>query len=55
MEALETIASAAPVLALVPFQQFPIDFMIFKYKCPVQNQNGLALSEIKFLACYNIS
>ena len=38
------------VLALVPLQQFTLDFKIFQWKCPLQNKNGLALSNLKFQA-----
>ena len=27
-----------------PFQQFPIDFKIFQWKCPLVNKSGIALS-----------
>ena len=40
-----------PVLALVPLQKFLIDFKIFKWKCPLQHENGPALSNMKFQAC----
>ncbi len=39
------------VMALVPPQKFPIDLRVFKWKCPLQNENGLALSKMKFQAC----
>ena len=38
------------VLALVLFRQCPTDFKILQWKCPLQNENGLALSKIKFQA-----
>ena len=44
----------APGLGLRALQKFPIDFQIFQWKCPVQNDNGLALStyqKMKFQAC----
>ena len=49
-QATEVMASVALVLALVPLQKFPIhvDFKIFQWKCPFQNENGIALSMIKF-------
>ena len=40
------------VLALAPLQKFPIDFKIFQWKCPLQNENGFALSKMKFQACH---
>ncbi len=39
---------ASVVLVLVPLQKFPIDFKISKWKCPLQNEDGLALSKMKF-------
>ena len=45
-ESTEALAFVSPGLDL---QEFPIDFMVFQ--CPLQDQNGLALSEIKFQAC----
>ena len=39
------------VKALVSLQKFPIEFRICQWKCPVQNENGLALSKMKFQAC----
>ena len=46
----------AHVLALLPLSwprcpfRFPIDFKICQWKCPLQNDNGLALSRMKFQA-----
>ena len=37
-------------VALVPLEKFPNAFPIFQWKCPLQNQNGLALSKKKFRA-----
>ena len=31
--------------------KFSIDFQIFQWKCPLQYQNGLALSKMKFKTC----
>ena len=39
------------VLALVPLQKFPIAFKIFQWKCPLQNENSIALSKRKLQAC----
>ena len=36
------------LLALVPLQRFQIDFHRFQWKCVLQNENGLALSKMKF-------
>ena len=33
----------APGLGLGALQKFAIDFKIFQWKCPLQNENGLAL------------
>ncbi len=46
----EAMAFVALVLALVPLQKSPIDFKIFQWKYPLQNENGLALSKMKFQA-----
>ena len=40
-------------MALVLLQKFPIDCNIFQWKCPLQNENGLALSKIQFHAWKN--
>ena len=42
------MASAALVLALVPLQRFQIDLKIFQFKCPLQNENAISLSKMKF-------
>ena len=37
-----------------PFKSFPLTSKIFQWKCPLQNENGLALltcSKMKFQAC----
>ena len=41
------------VLALEPLQKFPLTFnlYVFQWKCPLQNENGLALSKTKFQVC----
>ena len=47
----------APGLGLGALQKFAIDFKIFQWKCPLQNENGLALStclKMKFLACIHL-
>ena len=31
-----------------------VDFKIFQWKCPSQNENGLALSKMKFQVCYKV-
>ena len=46
-----------PGLGLGALQKFPIDFKIFQLKCPLQNENGLALStcsNMKVKACHNM-
>ena len=40
------------VLALAPIQNVPIVFKIFQWKCPLQNENGCALSKLKCEALY---
>jgi hypothetical protein len=45
------MASVAPGLGLGAPSKIPIDFKIFQWKCPFQNENGLALSKMKFQAC----
>ena len=45
---MEAKASVALGMALVPLQKFPIDFENFWWKRPFQNENGLALSKMKF-------
>ena len=47
-QATEAMAYVALILALVPLQKFPIDFKIFKWKCPLQNETSL--SKMKFQA-----
>ena len=44
-------ASVALVLTVVPIHNFSFDLKIFKWKCPLQNENGLALSKMNFQAC----
>ena len=46
------MASVAPGLGLGALAKIPIDFKIFEWKCPFQNENGLALSKRKFQACH---
>ncbi len=48
--ALASLVLASLVLALVPPSKVShnIDFKIFQWKCPLQNENGLALSKMKF-------
>ena len=38
------MSSLAPGVGLAALQKFLIDFKIFKWKCPLQNDKGLALS-----------
>ena len=50
----EALASFAPGLGRGALKEFPIDFKIFQWKCPLQKESGLALStssEVKFQAC----
>ena len=47
---VEAITYVALVLALMPLQKFPIGFTIFQWKCPLQNENGLAFSKMKLHA-----
>ena len=42
----------ALVLALVPLQNCPIDIEISHWKCLLQNENGLTLSNRTFQACW---
>ena len=51
MQATEVMVFVALVLALVPLQKFPFAFKIIQWKCPLQNENGLALLKIKLKAC----
>ena len=50
-ETTEAMISVYLVLALVPLYKFLIAFMINQWKCPLQSEIGLALSEVKFQAC----
>ena len=45
------MASVALVLALVPLRKFPTHLKIFQWKYHLQDENGLALSRMKFQAC----
>ncbi len=49
-EATEAMTLAFVVVALRHLPKFPIDFKIFQWKCPSQNENGPALSKIKLQA-----
>ena len=49
-EATEAMASVAPGLGLGALSKIPIDFTIFQWKRPFENENGLALSKMKFQA-----
>ena len=40
-----------PCLGLSALSKIPIDFKIFQWTCPFQNENGLALPKMKFQAC----
>ena len=44
---------ACLVMALVPLQKWLIHFQSLQWKCPLQNESGLALSKIKFQARYS--
>ena len=45
------MASIAPGLGFGAPSKAPIDFKIFQWKCTLQNENGLALSKMKFQTC----
>lgn len=40
------MAYVALVMALVALQEFSRDLKIFRWKCPLQNGNGLAVSKM---------
>ncbi len=44
-QALPAMHSVTPGLGLGAPSKFPIDLTIFQWKCPLQNENGLALFE----------
>ena len=48
------MTSVALDLDLGALQKFPIDFKVFQWKCLLQNENGLALSKIKFHAWHPV-
>ena len=41
------MASVDPGHGLGALQKVPIDLKIFQWKCPLQNENGLARSKMK--------
>ena len=52
------MATSVPGLGLGAPSNVPIDFKIFQWKCPLQNENGVALStcsKMKFKSSFIFS